>query len=270
MSIVGIAMTVPTIVFLLVGGVASDRLDRRRIMLAADVARAAAVGVLARAVAHRRARAVARRRAGRRLRHGRGVLRPGLRRDRPGADPGRAPRAGQRARADRAPAGHAARRAGDRRRRWSARVGAGTAFALDAASFLVSAAAAAGHAPPARAAACRRRRMSVVADLREGWRFVRAPHVAVGDVRQRGDRLPAASWARSRCCCRYIVKEDLRRQRDRPRHRVRRRRPRLGRLRGAARPTRAAAARHHVHVRRLDAGHAGRRRLRRWRAPCGS
>ena len=47
MSLVGIAMTVPTIVFLLVGGVASDRLDRRRIMLAADLVRAAAVGLLA-------------------------------------------------------------------------------------------------------------------------------------------------------------------------------------------------------------------------------
>ena len=40
----GIAMTVPTIVFLLVGGVASDRMDRRRIMLAADVTRAAPSG----------------------------------------------------------------------------------------------------------------------------------------------------------------------------------------------------------------------------------
>src|SRR4051812_29114074 len=47
MSLVGIAMTVPTIVFLLVGGVASDRLDRRRIMLAADVVRAVAVGLVA-------------------------------------------------------------------------------------------------------------------------------------------------------------------------------------------------------------------------------
>jgi MFS family permease len=47
MSMVGIAMTVPTIVFLLVGGVASDRMDRRRIMLAADVTRACAVGLLA-------------------------------------------------------------------------------------------------------------------------------------------------------------------------------------------------------------------------------
>jgi MFS family permease len=47
MSLVGIAMTVPTIVFLLVGGVVSDRLDRRRIMLGADVARGLAVGLMA-------------------------------------------------------------------------------------------------------------------------------------------------------------------------------------------------------------------------------
>lgn len=47
MSLVGIAMTVPTIIFLLIGGVASDRLDRRRIMLAADLVRGAAVGLLA-------------------------------------------------------------------------------------------------------------------------------------------------------------------------------------------------------------------------------
>ena len=36
MGLVGVAMTVPTIAFLLVGGVASDRFDRRRVMLAAD------------------------------------------------------------------------------------------------------------------------------------------------------------------------------------------------------------------------------------------
>ena len=47
MGMVGIAMTVPTIAFLLIGGVASDRFDRRRIMLAADVARLLAVGALA-------------------------------------------------------------------------------------------------------------------------------------------------------------------------------------------------------------------------------
>ena len=47
LALVGVAMTVPTIVFLLLGGVVSDRLDRRRIMLGADVARGLAVGLMA-------------------------------------------------------------------------------------------------------------------------------------------------------------------------------------------------------------------------------
>jgi MFS family permease len=44
---VGIAMTLPTIAFLLVGGAVSDRMDRRTLMIAADLARAVAVGVIA-------------------------------------------------------------------------------------------------------------------------------------------------------------------------------------------------------------------------------
>jgi DHA3 family tetracycline resistance protein-like MFS transporter len=47
LSIVGIGMTVPTVVFLVLGGVLSDRHDRRLLMLWADVVRAAAVGCLA-------------------------------------------------------------------------------------------------------------------------------------------------------------------------------------------------------------------------------
>jgi DHA3 family tetracycline resistance protein-like MFS transporter len=47
MSLVGIAMTVPTIVFLLVGGVASDRLERRWLLVGADLLRAVAVALLA-------------------------------------------------------------------------------------------------------------------------------------------------------------------------------------------------------------------------------
>ena len=46
LSIVGVAMTVPQILFLLVGGVVSDRFDRRRVMIAADALRAVSVAVL--------------------------------------------------------------------------------------------------------------------------------------------------------------------------------------------------------------------------------
>jgi MFS family permease len=47
LAIVGIAITIPMIVFLLVGGVISDRHDRRLVMVCADGLRAAAVAVLA-------------------------------------------------------------------------------------------------------------------------------------------------------------------------------------------------------------------------------
>ena len=47
MGVVGVAMTVPTIAFLLIGGALSDRLNRRHLMLAADIARMLAAGALA-------------------------------------------------------------------------------------------------------------------------------------------------------------------------------------------------------------------------------
>jgi MFS family permease len=47
LSLLGIGMTVPTIVFLLPAGVLSDRLDRRSLMLCADLARAAVIAALA-------------------------------------------------------------------------------------------------------------------------------------------------------------------------------------------------------------------------------
>jgi MFS family permease len=47
LSFVGIAMSVPTVALLLVGGVVSDRFDRRRAMLCADAARGLALAALA-------------------------------------------------------------------------------------------------------------------------------------------------------------------------------------------------------------------------------
>jgi DHA3 family tetracycline resistance protein-like MFS transporter len=46
LSVVGLAMSLSQVVSLLLGGVASDRLDRRRVMLAADLVRAAVIGLL--------------------------------------------------------------------------------------------------------------------------------------------------------------------------------------------------------------------------------
>lgn len=47
LSVVGIAMTVPTIVWLLFGGAISDRGDRRKILLYADLGRGVVIGLLA-------------------------------------------------------------------------------------------------------------------------------------------------------------------------------------------------------------------------------
>src|SRR5947209_18520053 len=47
LSIVGIGMAVPTVLFLLAGGIVSDRHDRRLVMMGPDGVRALAVAVLA-------------------------------------------------------------------------------------------------------------------------------------------------------------------------------------------------------------------------------
>ena len=46
LSIVGVAWTLPVVVFILLGGVFSDRYDRRWLMIGADIVRAIAIGVL--------------------------------------------------------------------------------------------------------------------------------------------------------------------------------------------------------------------------------
>ncbi len=47
LSMVGIAMTIPTLLLLLAGGVVSDRFDRRRVLIGADIVRGLAVGAMA-------------------------------------------------------------------------------------------------------------------------------------------------------------------------------------------------------------------------------
>ena len=46
LSLVGVAWTLPVGIFVLIGGVISDRFERRRIMIAADLVRAVAVGTI--------------------------------------------------------------------------------------------------------------------------------------------------------------------------------------------------------------------------------
>src|SRR5262249_38540861 len=46
LAVVGLAMTLPQILFLLLGGVVSDRIDRRRVMLWADVVRGLAIATM--------------------------------------------------------------------------------------------------------------------------------------------------------------------------------------------------------------------------------
>ena len=170
MSLVGIAMTVPTIVFLLVGGVASDRLDRRRIMLAADVTRAAAVGLLA----------VLSLTGALELWHvivlvvfygsGAAFFAPAFDAIIPELLP--ADELAQANALDQVVRPVALRLAGPAIGGMLVGVlGAGTAFALDAGTFLVSAVALlAMHRPPRRVVPAG---VTLTGDLRDGWRFVR-------------------------------------------------------------------------------------------------
>jgi Transmembrane secretion effector len=47
LSVVGVAWTLPMVLFLLVGGILGDRFDRRRLMIAGDALRALAIGAIA-------------------------------------------------------------------------------------------------------------------------------------------------------------------------------------------------------------------------------
>jgi hypothetical protein len=172
MSLVGIAMTVPTIVFLLVGGVASDRMDRRRIMVAADLARGLAVGLLA--VLSLTGALELWHIVGLVMLYGSGAafFAPAFDAIVPELLP--ADRLAQANALDQVVRPVALRLAGPALGGLVVGVlGPGTAFALDAATFLLSAAALLAMRPAARGDRPAATGVSVVGDLREGWRFVR-------------------------------------------------------------------------------------------------
>ena len=225
LSLVGIAMTVPTIVFLLLGGVVSDRLDRRRIMLSADVARGAR---------GRRCSRCCRCTGALELWHvvalvavygaGRGVLRPGVRRDRAGAC-SRPTQLAQANSLDQFVRPIALRLAGpalggvliDA-------VGAGAAFALDAASFLVSAAALLAMRRGPRDAGARRR-LGRAATSARAWRYVRG-HAWLWATFASAAVAYLLFMGPAEVLLPFIVKNELGGERGRPRARLRRRRRR--------------------------------------------
>jgi MFS family permease len=171
MGMVGIAMTVPMILFLVIGGVASDRLDRRRLMIAADVARLLAASALA----------VLSVTSSLEIWHvavlvavygtGQAVFAPAFDAIVPDLLPGRL--LAQANALDQFVRPMALRMAGPALGGvLVGAFGAGSAFALDAASFAISAFALLLMRPPARSGGAARAG-SLLSDLGDGWRFVR-------------------------------------------------------------------------------------------------
>ena len=172
MSYVGIAMTVPTIVFLLVGGVASDRLERRRILIGADLVRALAVAAMAGLtlggqveIWHLVALSAI---------YGTGSAFHAPAFDAFVPEVLRGERLAQANALDQLVRPLALRLAGPALGGVLVGLaGAGAVFAVDAGSFVVATAAVVLMRTPRRDSTHSAEGASVVADLREGWRFVR-------------------------------------------------------------------------------------------------
>jgi MFS family permease len=169
LSVVGVALTVPTMACLLLGGAVSDRFDRRLVMLAADLGRFLAVGMLATlALAHALtfAALVACVAA---YALGVGFFTPASEAVIPGLVPsGDLPQANA---LDQFVRPLALRLLGPALGGWLVGLfGAGTAFALDAASFAACAAAVAALEPQVPTGL---RTASTLSAVREGLRFVR-------------------------------------------------------------------------------------------------
>ena len=266
MSVVGIAMTVPTIVFLLIGGVASDRFDRRLVMVAADLLRAVAGAALAVLAAHPRHRGLAHSRHRRRVRHWRGVLRPGFDALVPDIVPPE--RLAQANALDQLMRPIVFRMAGP------AIGGVLVASARPASSSRSTRLPSSSPRPPCSWCGSPRSPPPAVPPPRYAAICPRAGASCArgrgSGSRSRAPRSPTcASWDRSRCCSPTSSRTTSRETRatsawcSPPA-------AWLGRLRHRHGPAGPTPPRHHVHLRVLDARHDRGRRLRRWRARSGS
>ena len=205
LAFVGIAMSIPTIVLLLVGGAVSDRVDRRRVMVAADLIRGGAVGLLALLTLsgglvlwHVVALCAVYGAATAFFNPAFDAIVPDLL---PESDLAQANALDQLVRPI------AFRLAGPAIGGWLvASVGAGSAFALDAATFLISAAAIGSmryrRPDGARSAA------SIVHEIREGFAFVRA-HVWLWGTLVSAAFAYLAFMGPTEVLLPYVVKNDL-------------------------------------------------------------
>ena len=202
LSIVGVAWTVPLIVFLLLGGVFTDRYDRRRLMIGADIVRAAGDRHARPPLAGRGDRALARRGAHRLRRARRRVLQPGIHRDRARPPARRAPAAGQRAAGARSAADHPPRRPGRRRlRRRPAGRRAPPSSSTRPASWSRRSRSPPSAVRPARQLVSHGVRQAL-AEVGEGLAFARRTPWLLGDARV-GDVQPAVLHRPGRrCSCR--------------------------------------------------------------------
>ena len=258
LAMAGIAMTVPTILLLLFGGVVTDRFDRRRVLIMADVIRGVAVAVMA----------VLSLTGALELWHvmvlvafygaGQAFFGPAFDAIVPNLLP--ESELAQANSLDQLVRPIAFRLVGPALGGWMiAGLGVGTAFALDAVSFVASVAAVLAM----RAPGDRRRGGLVVGDPRHppGAGLRAGERVAVGHPGVGRDRLPGVPRA-DRGAAPVRGQERPRRRRRPARHGVRCRRPGIGDRRVRDGRRRLPAPQHHRDLRDLDAGDARGLRLR--------
>ena len=205
LAVVGIAWTLPMVLALLAAGVASDRLDRRSVLIAGDILRMAALAAMAALSLSGADRAVAPARPVGVLRRGRGHLPAVLHRDRAAGRAAGGSAARQRPEGAGGAARHPLRGArGGRAHDRGAQRGCGVRarcrhFAASLAALLLIS---------PKPAAVRERESSVRQDLAEAWRYVRA-HAWLWVTLASAALSLLASYGPLEVLLPYVIKNDL-------------------------------------------------------------